>query len=113
MTPVTNDIVAAVKDNLSNAKDNLYRAQMAARRSDPSKQYGESGETLQQIIDGYQSSVDRWEKALMEFARLREDCFREAEQACKDICDEFGHDDDLSPAAVAGLCAGRIRSLIW
>jgi hypothetical protein len=43
--------------DLSNARDNLYRARAAARGSDPSRQWGQSGRTLNEIIAGY----EEWE----------------------------------------------------
>lgn len=58
------DVGIAVIDRLRAAEDNLYRAQLAARRSNLHDQWGESGQTLQQIIDGYQTEVDRWGRAL-------------------------------------------------
>jgi len=62
------DIRYAIQSQIGNARDNLHRAQAAARRFDPTLQYGESGQTLQQIIDGYQAEVDRWERALASLA---------------------------------------------
>lgn len=61
---MNDDIEYAVRAQLSIAEDNLYRAKLAGRRSDLTQQWGESGQTLQQIIDGYQSEVDRWKRAL-------------------------------------------------
>lgn len=59
------DVIQAVKSQIANAEDNLFRANAAARSHDASKQWGQSGETLQQIIDGYQAEVDRWKRALL------------------------------------------------
>ena len=59
-------LVELAKNDLANARDNLYRANAAAAGRDPNAQYGTSGKTLLQIIDGYR----KWEaKAL---AALRE-----------------------------------------
>jgi len=58
------DVEYAIKAQLGNAEDNLYRATLAAKRCDASQQWGESGQTLQQIINGYQAEVDRWKRAL-------------------------------------------------
>jgi hypothetical protein len=54
-----------VRIQLGNAADNLCRAQAAARSCDASKQWGQSGQTLHQIIDGYQAEHDRWKRALV------------------------------------------------
>lgn len=62
------DVAAAINAQLENAKDNLNRASCAGRRHDPSLQWGESGQTLQQIVDGYQAKVLRWEGALARVA---------------------------------------------
>jgi hypothetical protein len=58
------DVIAAVKSQLSNAEDNLYRAKHAALTCDPSKQWGQSGQTLNEIIAGYDAEVARWKRAL-------------------------------------------------
>lgn len=58
------DIILAVKGRLSAAEDNHYRATCAAKGRDVHQQWGQSGETLQQIIDGYQAEIDRWKRAL-------------------------------------------------
>ena len=62
------DIEYAIKRQLGQAEDNLFRAKLAGRRSDVTQQWGESGQTLQQIIDGYQREVDRWKRALADAA---------------------------------------------
>ncbi len=48
----------ALQRELGNAQDNLHRAQAAAKNCDPSQQWGQSGETLNDIISGYQQRVD-------------------------------------------------------
>ena len=58
------DAITAVRIQLGNAADNLHRARAAARSVDASKPYGQSGKTLQQIVDGYQAEYDRWQQAL-------------------------------------------------
>lgn len=60
------DIEYALKQQLGNARDNLVRAKAAARKCDPSELWGESGQTLQKIIDEYAAEVTRWEWALAE-----------------------------------------------
>jgi hypothetical protein len=65
---IDEDVAYAIKSQLGNAQDNLHRAKSAARNSDPTKEWGQSGETLQQIIDGYQAEVDRWTRALSSVA---------------------------------------------
>jgi hypothetical protein len=53
-----------IQADLGNAQDNLYRAQAAARECDPSKEWRQSGQTLQSIIDGYQAWADQAQAAL-------------------------------------------------
>lgn len=60
------DIVLAVKGRLGAAEDNLYRATRAATGCDPTQQWGQSGNTLQEIIAEYQAEVDRWKRALQD-----------------------------------------------
>jgi hypothetical protein len=60
------DIEYAVRAQLGMAEDNLCRAKAAARRADPTKPWGESGQTLQEIIGGYEAEVRRWKAALLE-----------------------------------------------
>lgn len=64
------DLEEAVRGRLGEAEDNLCRAKLAARNRDADAQWGESGETLQQVIDGYQAAVDHWKAAL---SRLKEE----------------------------------------
>lgn len=61
MTPVVRKLV---EEALGTAKDNLYRAQAAARGRKPDVAYGTSGQTLDQIIQGYQAEVKKWEAEL-------------------------------------------------
>jgi hypothetical protein len=68
MNTMDDDIQHAVRVQLGHARDNLYRAQAAAVRYKPSQRWGESGETLQQIINEYEAEVQRWERAM---ARIR------------------------------------------
>lgn len=49
---------ALIEAAIGGLEDNLYRAKCAARGHDASKQWGESGKTLQQIIDEYQTELD-------------------------------------------------------
>lgn len=51
-------LLKLAKDDLSNARDNLIRARMAARGVDPSKHWGQSGQTLNEIIANY----EQWER---------------------------------------------------
>lgn len=48
----------ALQDELGRAQDNLCRAKMAICAANADKMYGESGQTLNQIIQGYQERVD-------------------------------------------------------
>lgn len=63
------DIVAAVRDRLAGAEDNLHRARSAFRglsAQNMQEQYGQSGSTRAQIIADYESEVARWKSALSE-----------------------------------------------
>lgn len=42
-----------VKQSLSNCQDNIHRANLAAQHNPLDKEWGQSGKTLGQIIDGY------------------------------------------------------------
>lgn len=64
------DITEALQDKLGNAQDNLYRAKCATRFHDPSQLWGQSGQTLGEIISGYQAGVDRWEAAIKQMEEL-------------------------------------------
>lgn len=59
---MTKRLAALAKDDLGAARDNLARARAAARNCDPSKLWGESGQTLNEIIAGY----ERWEREALE-----------------------------------------------
>jgi hypothetical protein len=61
---LTSDQQYAIKVQLGNAEDNLHRARHAARGYDATKQWGQSGQTLAQIIQGYEDEVARWKAAL-------------------------------------------------
>lgn len=64
---ISADIVYAVKAQLANAEDNLWRAESAFRGLPPSKmaeEYGESGQSRQSILDGYRAASARWKAAL-------------------------------------------------
>lgn len=51
--------------DLSNAEENLYRAKHAQRRaSDPSKPYGQSDQSLNEIVAGYQRWRDEAKQAV-------------------------------------------------
>ena len=54
----------ALLSKLSAADDNLYRAKTAASWQDADKLYGSSGQTLNQIIEGYQREVDKYRQAI-------------------------------------------------
>lgn len=63
-----NRLVELANQDLANAQDNLYRARMAARGYDATAQWGQSGQTLAEIIAGY----EEWEakaKATLEQAQ--------------------------------------------
>jgi hypothetical protein len=49
---------------LSDARDNLARAKIAAKSHGPDDEYGKSGRTLGQIIDEYEDEVRLQERAL-------------------------------------------------
>ena len=61
MTPYVRKLL---EQDLGIAEDNLYRAKSAAKSVNPSMQYGESGKTFNQIIQGYQDWVDEVKKEL-------------------------------------------------
>lgn len=70
MTQTTKDaIIAALKADLGNAADNLCRASRAFSELSPDQmnsQYGQSGQTRQQILDGYQEWHRKAKAALEE-----------------------------------------------
>lgn len=49
-------LVELAENDLAQAKDNLYRAKCAVGWCDPNQPYGQSGQTLNDIIAGY----ERW-----------------------------------------------------
>jgi hypothetical protein len=61
-------LVELAMQDLSNASDNLFRARLAASRCDVNAQWGHSGQTLGEIIAGY----EEWERQALDaldFAR--------------------------------------------
>lgn len=61
-------LIELAKQDLANAQDNLYRARCASRGGDPNAQWGQSGQTLNEIIAGYA----QWEsEALATLAEAR------------------------------------------
>lgn len=71
MSPETiKAVIRALEQDLGNAEDNYYRASSAFKNCTPAQmdaEYGQSGETRQAILDGYQQWRDRAKKALEEF----------------------------------------------
>lgn len=57
-------LLKLAKADKGNAADNLYRAKMAAQGRDTSLQWGQSGQSLQSIIDGYQEWHDEADEAI-------------------------------------------------
>ena len=53
-----NRLLELAQNDLGSARDNLARARAAARGCDPSKEWGQSGQTLNEIIAGY----EQWER---------------------------------------------------
>jgi hypothetical protein len=65
-----NLILQAIKERRG---DNLERAKAAFRNCTPDemkRQYGQSGNTRQEVIDGYQRHVDEVNAALKDFEQL-------------------------------------------
>jgi len=52
-------LIRLAKDEAGRAADNLYRAKAAARGRDASLEWGQSGQSLQSIIDEYQQHHDK------------------------------------------------------
>ena len=50
-----NRLLELARQDLAMARDNLYRARMAAKGIDISQQWGQSGESLAEIIAGYEN----------------------------------------------------------
>lgn len=65
-----NRLVELAKQDLANAQDNLYRARAAARGCDATIQWGRSGQTLNEIIAGYEKWESEAQTALEEARRL-------------------------------------------
>ena len=66
-------ILRAIKSDLGNASDNLYRAKAAFRGRTPDQMqqhYRQSGESCQSILDGYQHWHDEAAEALREVEKL-------------------------------------------
>lgn len=55
-------LVELAKRDLSEARDNLFRARAAAKGCDPTEEWGQSGQTLNEIIAGYEA----WEQEALE-----------------------------------------------
>jgi hypothetical protein len=71
MSPDTiNIIVRLLEQDLGAAGDNLLLARSAARGRDASLPWVGSGQTLQQIIDGYQAWHDKTARAIAEFEKI-------------------------------------------
>lgn len=70
MSPETKQaIIDGLKADLGNAGDNLYRAIAAFRKcpeDEMRQKYGQSDQTRQEILDGYQRWYDAAKKALEE-----------------------------------------------
>ena len=62
---MTEQVKRLVRDRISLGQDNLHRAKAAARGGcDVNAQWGESGETLAQIIESYEADIKEWEAEL-------------------------------------------------
>ncbi len=62
-------IIQALESDLGNAADNLHRARAAFKGRTPeqmAEHYGQSGESCQSILDGYQEWHDKASAALQE-----------------------------------------------
>jgi len=59
-------LIKLAKQDCCAAMDNLARARSAARSCDPTKQWGQNGHTLQEIIEGYETDYARAKTALDE-----------------------------------------------
>ena len=58
------EVRAIIKDAMGGATDNLYRCELACGANDPSKEWGQSGQTLNEIRQGYSNRVDHFNKCL-------------------------------------------------
>lgn len=56
-------VLKLLRNEIGGAKDNLARARIAAAHQDASKIYGQSGQTLNEIIAGYQKRLDEVQAA--------------------------------------------------
>ena len=56
-------VLKLIEDAKGAAVDNLARARLAASHQDASKLYGQSGQTLNEIIAGYQKRLDTVQEA--------------------------------------------------
>jgi hypothetical protein len=54
-----NKVLKIIKSKLGNAEDNLYRARESAKGQDSSKQYGQSGMTLDEIIKQFKDEYNK------------------------------------------------------
>ncbi len=71
MTPETKrNIIKAIRSNLGQAEDNLTRAELAARHNPRDDEWGRSGQTLGQIIEGYERERALWRATLTEVEAL-------------------------------------------
>jgi Ser/Thr protein kinase RdoA (MazF antagonist) len=57
-----NRLLKLAKDDLGAAQDNLCRARAATRHADPTAQWGDSGQTLNEIIADY----EKWQSEALE-----------------------------------------------
>jgi len=57
-------VARVVKGSMAVAKDDLHRATVSFRGQDLSQQYGESGKTRQEILEGYRRRCDHLGKCL-------------------------------------------------
>jgi hypothetical protein len=64
--------IEALERELGGHEDNLFRANLAARGHKLDKMYGQSGQTLGQIRDGYHEAATNTRAALNELRTLRD-----------------------------------------
>ena len=64
-------IEGLVQEDIDRATDNIVRARARARVGDSTREYGESGRTLNDIIEGYQKAETEVSKTLEAFRRAR------------------------------------------
>lgn len=71
MTPENKKrLIELAKNDVGSAANNLYRAKAAARGRDTSLEWGQSGNSLQSIIDGYQKWYDEAQAMVAELEKL-------------------------------------------